>query len=146
VWPHDNSLIVAGLRRYAQVDGVLEVLGALVEAGLQFEDRRLPELFCGFGRRRDTSPVPYPVACRPQAWAAGSVFIMIEAALGFEPDALRRRIVLRQPQLPPWLPWLEVRQLPIGHAHVDLHVVRGKYGGSVEVLRKEGEVEVVETR
>jgi len=146
VWPHDNSLIAAGLRSGGRVEGALEVLTALVEAALHFEDRRLPELFCGFGRRRDTAPVPYPVACRPQAWAAGSVFLLLEAALGLEADALRRRIVLHQPQLPAWLPWLEVRNLRIGEARVDLNVVRGKYGGSVEILRKEGELEVVETR
>jgi len=145
VWPHDNSLIAAGLRRYGHVDGVLQVLGALTEAALQFEDRRLPELFCGFGRRRDAAPVPYPVACRPQAWAAGSVFLLLEAALGLECDALHRRIVFRQPQLPPSLASLEIRNLHVGAARLDLNVLRGKYGGSVEIMRKEGEVEVVET-
>src|SRR6266508_1892981 len=69
IWPHDNALIAAGLRRYERVDGVLDVLTGLVEGSLHFEDRRLPELFCGFGRRRESAPVPYPVACRPQAWA-----------------------------------------------------------------------------
>jgi len=76
----------------------------------------------------------------------GSVFLLLEAALGLEADALRRRIVLHQPQLPAWLPWLEVRNLRVGEARVDLNVVRGKYGGSVKILRKEGELEVVETR
>ena len=146
VWPHDNSLIAAGLRRYGQVDGVLQLLAALVEAALQFEDRRLPELFCGFGRRRDAAPVPYPVACRPQAWAAGSVFLLLEAALGLETDGLHRRVVFRQPQLPAWLPSLEIRNLHVGESRLDLNVLRGKYGGSVEIMRKEGDVEVVETR
>jgi glycogen debranching enzyme len=146
VWPHDNSLIAAGLRRYGHVGGVLQVLSALVEACLQFEDGRLPELFCGFGRRRDVAPVPYPVACRPQAWAAGSVFLLLEAALGLEAHALPRRVVFRQPQLPSWLPWLEIRNLRIGEARLDLNVVHGRFGGSLEILRKEGEVEVVETR
>jgi glycogen debranching enzyme len=122
------------------------VLTALVEAAFQFEDRRLPELFCGFGRRRDTAPVPYPVACRPQAWAAGSLFFLLEAALGLQTDALGRRIVFHQPQLPAWLPWLEIRNLRVGPARVDLNVLRGRYGGSIEILKKEGEVEVVETR
>jgi glycogen debranching enzyme len=146
VWPHDNSLIAAGLRRYGRIEAVLQILGALVAAALQFEDRRLPELFCGFGRRRDAAPVPYPVACRPQAWAAGSVFLLLEAALGLEIDALHRRVVFRQPQLPAWLPWLEVRNLRIGDARLDLHLLRGKYGGSLEIIRKDGDVEVVEAR
>jgi glycogen debranching enzyme len=146
VWPHDNSLVAAGLRRYGRVDGVLQVLGALVEAALQFEDRRLPELFCGFARRRDMAPVPYPVACRPQAWAAGSVFLLLEAVLGLEVDGLAGRVVFRQPQLPPWLAALEIRNLQVGTARIDLNVLHGKYGGSVEIMRKEGDVEVVETR
>ncbi len=145
VWPHDNALIAAGLRRFERIDGVLDVLTGLVESAMRFEDRRLPELFCGFGRRGG-APVPYPVACRPQAWAAGSIFLLLEAALGIELDALRRRVVFRQPQLPPWLPSLEVRNLRVGDARVDFHVLRGKYGGSIEILRKDGEVDVVETR
>jgi glycogen debranching enzyme len=146
VWPHDNSLIAAGLRRYARVEGVLALLTALVEGALRFEDRRLPELFCGFTRRLDLAPVPYPVACRPQAWAAGSLFLLLEAALGLEIDGLRRRIVFREPQLPGWLPSLEIRNLHVADARVDLLVLRGKYSGSIEIIRKDGEVEVVETR
>jgi glycogen debranching enzyme len=124
----------------------MQLLGALVGAALEFEDRRLPELFCGFARRRDTAPVPYPVACRPQAWAAGSVFLLLEAVLGLEVHGLERRVVFRQPQLPPWLPALEIRNLHVGTARLDLNVLHGKYGGSVEITRKEGDVEVVETR
>jgi len=146
VWPHDNAIIAAGLRRYAHVGGVLQLLGALVQAALAFDDRRLPELFCGFGRRRGAPPVPYPVACRPQAWAAGSVFLLLEAALGLEIHGAERRVVLRHPQLPGWLSWLEIRNLRVAGARIDLSVLRGRYGGSVEVLRKDGDVEVVETR
>jgi glycogen debranching enzyme len=146
IWPHDNSLIAAGLRRYGRVEGVLQVLTALVEAALHFEDRRLPELFCGFGRRRDAAPVPYPVACRPQAWAAGSVFLLLEAVLGLEVDAFHRRVVFRQPQLPAWLAWLELRNVRVGTARLDVNMQRGKYGASLEIVRKDGDVEIVETR
>jgi glycogen debranching enzyme len=90
--------------------------------------------------------VPYPVACRPQAWSAGSIFLLLEAALGLETDAFQRRIVFRQPQLPAWLASLEIRNLRLGDARVDAHVLRGRYGGSIEIIRKDGEVEIVETR
>jgi glycogen debranching enzyme len=146
VWPHDNALIAAGLRRYGAVTGTVDVLSALVGAATHFDDRRLPELFCGFARRHDRAPVPYPVACRPQAWAAGSLFLLLEAALGLEIDAAARRLVLREPRLPAWLPWIELRKLRIGDATVDINVLRGRYGGSVEILRKDGDVEIVETR
>ena len=74
------------------------------------------------------------------------MFLLLEASLGMELDAPRRRAVFRQPQLPSWLPWLEIRNLRIGDARVDLNVLRGKYGGSIEIARKEGEVDIVETR
>jgi hypothetical protein len=74
------------------------------------------------------------------------VFLLLEAALGIELDGARRRIVFHQPQLPAWLAWLELRNLHLGAARVDLSVLRGKYGGSIEILHKDGEVEVVETR
>jgi hypothetical protein len=54
--------------------------------------------------------------------------------------------VFRQPQLPAWLPWLEIRNLRVADARLDLNVLRGRFGGSIEILRKEGEIEVVETR
>jgi glycogen debranching enzyme len=146
VWPHDNALIAAGLRRYDHADGVAELLTGLVEAGLAFEDRRLPELFCGFRRQRAAAPVPYPVACRPQAWAAGSLFLLLEAALGLEADARAARVVFRKPHLPAWLAWLEIRNLRVGSARLDLQLNRGKYGGSIEILRKEGDLEIVESR
>ena len=141
VWPHDNSLIAAGLRSGGRVEGALEVLTALVEAALHFEDRRLPELFCGFGRRRDTAPVPYPVACRPHAWAAASVFLLLESR-----TARRACAALHRERLQSQSGDAGDRNLRVGEARVDLNVVRGKYGGSVEILRKEGELEVVETR
>src|SRR5262249_61697576 len=107
---------------------------------------RLPELLRAFARPRDTAPVPYPVPCRPQAWASGSVFLLLEAALGLDVDASHQRVVFRQPQLPPWLGALEIRNLHVGAARLDVNVLRGKYGGSVEIMRKGGEVEGGETR
>ena len=75
VWPHDNSLIIAGLKRYGYDHEANRVFGEVYEAGLRFPDYRLPELYCGFDRDRRyrAMPAQYPVSCSPQAWAAGAV-------------------------------------------------------------------------
>ena len=71
IWPHDNALIAAGLARYGFKDHASQILKGLFEASL-FVEYRLPELFCGFYRREGEGPVPYPVACSPQAWSAST--------------------------------------------------------------------------
>ena len=77
VWPHDNGLIAAGLSRYHFDDLVATPLAALFDASGTMDGQRLPELFCGFHRRAGEGPTLYPVACSPQAWAAGAVFHLI---------------------------------------------------------------------
>src|SRR5207253_10056454 len=74
VWPHDNSLIAAGMRRYGFHREAEPVARSVLEACLRFPDHRIPELFCGFGRdqRFGAGPGEYLVSCRPQAWGAGS--------------------------------------------------------------------------
>jgi len=95
IWPHDNALVAAGFSRYGDTVRAAQVLTALFDASGAIEDRRLPELFCGFPRAGERRPVPYPVACRPQAWAAGSLFLLLQAALGLRIEAWGRRLVLR---------------------------------------------------
>jgi len=111
-----------------------QVLTALFDASGAIEDRRLPELFCGFPRAGERRPVPYPVACRPQAWAAGSLFLLLQAALGLRIEAWDRRLMLRCAVLPPWLQRLEIRGLRVADARVDLRVNRGHFGAAVEVM------------
>jgi glycogen debranching enzyme len=97
VWPHDNSLIVAGLRRYGHVEEAGRIAGALLDAAPYF-DYRLPEVFAGFSRALTHAPVLYPTACTPQAWSAAAPLLLLTATLGLEPepDGLRR-----DPHLPP---------------------------------------------
>src|SRR6266550_3702164 len=78
VWPHDNSIMAAGLKRYGFQDEANRIVGTVFEAAQQFSDFRLPELFCGFDREGSAMPVPYPVACSPQAWSAGAAFMFLE--------------------------------------------------------------------
>ena len=92
VWPHDTSLIAAGFKRYGFDDASNRLAGQMLEAAQRFPDYRLPELFCGFDRDATRRrPVPYPVACSPQAWAAGASFLFLETMLGLRAHADRRR-------------------------------------------------------
>ncbi len=113
VWPHDNALIAAGFARYGFGDLIQPILSGLLDASSYFESCRLPELFCGFHRRRGEGPTLYPVACSPQAWAAGSVFLILQAALGLRIDALGGRVTITQPLFPDGLDRVVVRDLAI---------------------------------
>ena len=144
VWPHENALIAAGFARYQFTSHARDLLTALFEVSRTIEDRRLPELFCGFDREeRQRHPVPYPVACRPQAWAAGSVFLLLQAAVALNIDVWRRRITFENIAMPAWLNRLEIRGLRVGEASVDLRITRGPWSAGVEVMAREGEVDVV---
>jgi hypothetical protein len=95
VWPHDNALIALGLARYGFLQESAKILGALLDISIFVPLGRLPELVCGFGRRADEGPTLYPVACSPQAWAAGSVFMGIASDSGFAGARLDARSPLR---------------------------------------------------
>ncbi len=143
VWPHDNALLAAGFARYDATDRAAVVLGALFDASGAVEDRRLPELFCGFARSAHRQPVPYPVACKPQAWAAGSVLLLLQSVLGLSIDAWERRLTLSRASLPPWLERLDVRGLRVADARVDFRVNRGRFGAAVEVMAREGDLDII---
>jgi glycogen debranching enzyme len=146
VWPHDTAIAAAGLRRYGFNDQFLSLAAGLFDAAQHFADRRLPELFCGFSRVAGYGPTPYPVACSPQAWAAGVVSQLLGEMLGLEPDARENRLTFRHPVLPEWLPWVEVRGLRLGSSRVDVVVTRGRAGAAVEVLDRHGDAEIVVRR
>ena len=97
IWPHDNGICAAGFARYGLIDEARLVAGTLLDATVHFREARLPELFCGFERERSPLPVPYPVACSPQAWAAGSLFHMVSSTLGMRPNARENRLELYPP-------------------------------------------------
>ena len=103
VWPHDSALIAFGLRRYGFDEDFTLIFEGLLEAASRFDDYRLPELFAGFARAEFDEPVPYPVACQPQAWAAGSIPYLLKWGLGLSPDAMEKRLRIVRPSLPRWL-------------------------------------------
>ncbi|HEX6978734.1 MAG TPA: amylo-alpha-1,6-glucosidase [Alphaproteobacteria bacterium] len=119
VWPHDTALCAAGIGRYGDRAGVIQLLDEMFEAAVRY-DMRLPELFCGFDRAKGEPPIDYPVACLPQAWAAGSVFMLLQAGLGLQVDGMRGEIHIRRPALPSSIDRLHVRGLAVGNGHVDL--------------------------
>ncbi|WP_269516108.1 amylo-alpha-1,6-glucosidase [Brevundimonas subvibrioides] len=145
VWPHDTSLGVAGMAHYGERDAVAMILGEIYAAASHF-NMRLPELFCGFERQAGEGPIAYPVACLPQAWAAGSVFLMLQAALGITIDAFARTITVNAPTLPDGIERLTVSRLQVGEASVDLAFQR--LGDQVVVMPRNrvGELRIVQTQ
>jgi glycogen debranching enzyme len=143
VWPHDTAMFACGLRRYGFDEEFLRVFDALLEAASRFDDYRLPELFGGFARRPGEDPVPYPVACRPQAWAAGSIPWLLAACLGLEPDALDGRLKVVRPLLPRWLGRLSLEGMRVGDALVDLRFERAGTQVVLADAHTEGDVQLV---
>jgi glycogen debranching enzyme len=143
VWPHDNSIIAAGLKRYGCDEGAMRVLSGLLEAASHFETHRLPELFGGFAREDRKIPVPYPISCQPQAWSAGAIPYLLTILLGLEPDAFDRRLRIVRPVLPENINRVEVNQLRVGAARVDLLFERK--GGEIVArdVSVDGDLEIV---
>ena len=146
VWPHDSAIAAAGLARYGRTDLALAVLEGLYDASTFLELHRLPELFCGFERRPDVGPTSYPVACAPQAWAAGAAFLLLQACLGLDIDALERTVTFANPQLPESVRTLEINRLGVGDAVLDLLCTRHAHDVDVSVVRRVGDVRVVVRR
>jgi glycogen debranching enzyme len=119
IWPHDTAICAAGLARYQERAGVVKLMSSMFEAAVRF-NMRLPELFCGFTRAIGDAPVAYPVACLPQAWSAGSAFMMLQACLGIRIDGWNRAIEVDRPRLPIGIDNLVIRHLAVGEAKVDL--------------------------
>jgi glycogen debranching enzyme len=142
VWPHDNSLIAAGFARYGHKNAIDQVFKGLFDAASYMELRRLPELYCGFNRGRQRAPTRYPVACSPQAWAAGTPLLLLQASLGLEFDPDRNEILLRKPWLPSFLDEVTLRNLRLGQSVLDVTVRKHGEDVALQVLRNEGRVVV----
>ncbi len=147
VWPHDNAIIAAGMRRYGNTDGLHRVAKAMLDAQSGFDRYRLPELFAGLQREETSFPVQYLGANIPQAWAAGTIFMLLRALLGIEADAPNNRLVVA-PALPDWLPRLDLSNLRIGDARLHLRFWREDSVSRWELVEQHGEqtIEVVDGR
>jgi glycogen debranching enzyme len=146
IWPHDNALIAAGMARYGFTPQAMRVFDALFDASLHMDLQRMPELFCGFRRRPGQGPTRYPVACAPQAWSCAAVFLLLQACLGLSINVPSRQVRFVRPQLPEWLDWIELRRLAVGPASVDLQLRRLRQDVAIEVIKKQGDAEIVVTK
>ncbi|MNR92116.1 Amylo-alpha-1,6-glucosidase [compost metagenome] len=143
VWPHDNSIIAAGLRRYGFDAAAYRIFYGLFEASSYFEQYRMPELFAGFPKTLFGEPVHYPVACHPQAWAAGSLPYVMQTLLGLQAEGFEKRLRIVRPILPHFIESLEIQRLRVGNAEVDLRFSRKPDKQlDVKVLRQDGTLDV----
>ena len=122
VWPHDTAIAAAGMRAYGARSEAAATIGELLDAARAFPARRLPELFGG--ERRDApAPVPYPVACSPQAWTAAAAFLCVRTMLGLEVSA-DGRVVTLDPVLPPSVDRFEASGMAVGSGSLDVRIAR----------------------
>jgi glycogen debranching enzyme len=143
VWPHDTALCAAGLRRYGHDADFLVIFEGLLEAASHAENYRLPELFAGFSRAEMETPVPYPVACQPQAWAAAAIPYLLTSGLGLHAGGLERTLRILRPSLPRWVNRVEVKDLHVGGARVDLVFERTGERIALTDARVVGDLDVV---
>jgi glycogen debranching enzyme len=142
VWPHDNALIALGLSRYDCKPAIDTLFTGMFGAATYMDQRRLPELFCGFQRQRGHGPTLYPVACSPQAWASAAPFALLDASLGLEFDPFGGEIRLRNPRLPAFLDEVVLRDLRLGSSSVDLRLRRHGETIALETTRISGHIRV----
>jgi glycogen debranching enzyme len=136
VWPHDTAMIAWGMARYGFREACIRLLNGLFDAARFFDLQRLPELFCGFERRAGEGPIQYPLACAPQAWATGAVFLLLQSCLGLEVRGGTGELRFEQPRLPEWIEWLELTNLPVGGESIDVLLERSPHDVSISMLRR----------
>ena len=143
IWPHDNSIVASGLAKYECKEEAGRVLLGLLDASRWADLRRLPELFCGLDRTRGQGPTLYPVACSPQAWAAGAAFLLVQACLGISIQEARNRVQFDRPFLPKGIPQLWIKGLRTTKGSVDVFLERQNETVRVETTDQQGEIEVI---
>jgi glycogen debranching enzyme len=143
VWPHDNALIAYGLSGERDKALAEKILTGLFDASIFLDLHRMPELFCGFPKRPGEAPTLYPIACAPQAWAAGSVFLILQSCLGMKIDALGAAIHFIHPMLPECIPYVRLTGIRVGSAEVSLEITRHQKTVSTAILGRRGHIDIV---
>ena len=147
VWPHDSSLIACGLRSINLVDQSLRVAQGLIEMTLSQPYQRPPELFCGYENDGFSTPVQYPVACSPQAWASGTIFQLITMMVNLVPNAPSKQLRIIDPALINSIGRLSIKNLRIGNTLLDLQFEKSgdRSGDTIacRVVKKQGNLRVI---
>jgi glycogen debranching enzyme len=143
IWPHDNAIAAAGLKRYGFAAATTRIATALFDVAADARASRLPELFCGFDRDGSRSIVAYPVACIPQAWAAAAPFMLVQALLGISAHAPENRLTVDQPRLADWLSRVDIEGVRVGRSRVSLAFRRTESSTAFSLLKQEGDVRVI---
>ncbi len=143
VWPHDNSLIALGLRSQGLVKQSLKVAQGLINMTIAQPYQRPPELFCGYEHDGFTTPVQYPVACSPQAWASGTIFQLISIMINLVPNAANNQLNIIDPCLLNSINRLSIQNLRIGQTLLDLEFERFGDTTACRVNKKRGNVRVI---
>ncbi|KPV44005.1 glycogen debranching N-terminal domain-containing protein [Alicyclobacillus ferrooxydans] len=133
VWPHDNSIIIAGMAKYGRHDAVGQVTEGLLRASEGFDLWRLPELYGGLSAESVQAPVPYPVSCSPQAWAAATPLLVLQSILNLQPDVPGGKVYMG-PELPSQVTRLSIVGIPIGNGCLSLELRRGEDGRTETVI------------
>ena len=143
IWPHDNALIAAGLARYGFRREAASIFEGLFAASVHMDLRRLPELFCGFPRQRNSAPTTYPVACVPQSWATAAPLSLIQSVLGLNFDFESQSITFHQPLMPDFLEEVRLSNLHIGHGAADVLLQCNGNEVAVHLISRRGNVDVL---
>ncbi len=142
VWPHDVALIAWGMAKYGFADEVERLFSGLRKAVNYMELMRMPEVFCGFKRREGEAPTLYPHACAPQAWAAGSVYLLVQALLGLDINMVKKKVRFTYPRLPDYIETLKIAGLELGDQTMDLVVQNYHSDVSVQISRRAAGISV----
>ncbi|MGV4797010.1 amylo-alpha-1,6-glucosidase [Rhizobium sp. F40D2] len=145
IWPHDNALIASGLARFGYRVEAARIFEGLFAAATYIDLRRLPELLCGMPRQRARGPTFYPVACSPQAWAAAAPLSLLQSCLGLDFDPNGPLISFNMPRLPSFLDEVILRRLLIGGGSADVAIRRSGGQVVVDVINRQGNVQVLIT-
>ncbi len=137
VWPHDNSLVALGFRRYGFAAEAAQVARGICDAAGHFQLNQLPELYAGIQRNGGNFPVQYLGANVPQAWAACAPFALLQALLGLQPDAPNQKLYV-DPALPDWLDEVTLLDYRLGQERLDIRFYRDGAGTRFDVTRGDG--------